>query len=123
MEGIPTRGLASAKRRFDSQLLILKSSGKSLSFYYAGVEGIESQVLALLDSRPRLLRYRFVRQFDSSLEDKKIQAQCLASLSCRGGGNRTPSRGFGDRWFTVNRHPHYSESNMASITREDYHAK
>jgi hypothetical protein len=24
----------------------------------------------------------------------------------RGRGNRTPSRGFGDRWFTVNRYPY-----------------
>lgn len=24
----------------------------------------------------------------------------------RGAGTRTPSRGFGDRWFTINRHPY-----------------
>lgn len=24
--------------------------------------------------------------------------------SCTGGGSRTPSRGFGDHWFTINRH-------------------
>src|SRR3989344_1944918 len=35
-----------------------------------------------------------------------------SSRACRGRGSRTPSRGFGDRWFTVNRYPY----NMNYIT-------
>lgn len=37
--------------------------------------------------------------------------EALAKLG-RGRGNRTPSRGFGDRWFTVNRYPYKKKSKI-----------
>lgn len=48
------------------------------------------------------LRFRF-RPLNYS--DEKRPLNRGHSSSGRGGRNRTDSRGFGDRWFTVNRHP------------------
>src|SRR3989344_6014750 len=36
-------------------------------------------------------------------------------VPCSGRGSRTPSRGFGDRWFTVNRYPFVSNYTLFEL--------
>ncbi len=46
----------------------------------------------------RLLNYIKIKEF-------KKHRNLLCFLVCTGGRNRTPSSGFGDPWFTINRRP------------------
>ena len=57
---------------------------------------------------------RTLNRFAPRSQPRRFPTQPNAQEAGRGGGNRTPSGGFGDRWFTVNRRPYKLDGGFAS---------